>query len=382
MLETGSTAHDWAYGGSRYSSYKTEYGCLVEEAHTNLLTANQSTGTDSGGDTTGFTGAGTVAATISSSTTQALQGTKSLKVITSGTETGEGVSTSSVNIANTTAHTQTMWVHAPLGSQLKLTATNQGATATAGTLVTGNGAWQKVTLTGTSSSTSTVITIATVGSAQAITFYLDMLSLTATAYPLSWTIGGSTQAAETLTAPSSVLNILSDGTGEITFETEFLITNTSAVKNIIYFRESSGKNSWTIDIPSTTIRNVVYDAAGKYKYRPYTNIIQPNIFGKAGTSQKEGTLEVFVNGVKSVENYISDGGTGMLTAYPSEIYIGGHTTGIQKVNGLIRNITISKAKRSDPDITARSNTPGFGKDRQVTLHAPLQHDLKAVRVRR
>ena len=211
MLETGSTAHDWAYGGSSYSSYKTEYGCLIEEAHTNLFTANVSTGTDSGGDTTGFAGAGTVAATISSSTTQALQGTKSLKVITSGTGTGEGVSTSSVNIANTTAHTQTLWVYAPLGSQLKLTATNQGATATAGTLITGNGAWQLVTLSGTSSSTSTVITIATVGSAQAITFYLDMLQLTATAYPLSWTLGGTTMAAESLTAPSSVLNIDEDG---------------------------------------------------------------------------------------------------------------------------------------------------------------------------
>ena len=38
-------------------------------------------------------------------------------------------------------------------------------------------------------------------------YYVDMLQVTATAYPLSWTLGGTTQAAETLTAPSSVLNI-------------------------------------------------------------------------------------------------------------------------------------------------------------------------------
>jgi hypothetical protein len=371
-------ASNWAYGGSSYSSYKTEYGCLVEESKTNLLTANVSTGTDSGGDTTGFAGAGEVAATISSSTTQALQGTKSLKVVTSGTGIGEGVSTSSVNIANTTAHTQTIWIHAPTGSQLKLTTTNQGATATAGTLVTGNGAWQLVTLTGTSSSTSTVITIATVGSAQAITFYIDMLQLTATAYPLSWTIGGSTQAAETLTAPTLALG-LAQGTIELETYINPVIKTNGTQHYLINSADGSANNQTILlDDTSNNLTISTKASAGATTVSYADSNFTLNTWLDIASTFNATNLKLFTAGTSRGTPSESPN----LPATQQTVYLGSKYDGTLQANTLIRNVTFSRDLRSDTEVTSRSNTPGFGKDRQVTLHAPLQHDLKAVRVRR
>lgn len=206
-----------------------------------------------------------------------------------------------------------------------------------------------------------------------------------TAYPLSWTLGGTTQAKETLTAPSSVLNIKSDGTGEITFEAETLLTNLTTTKDIIYFRNSPGINAYAMDIVNNNVRNLIYDETGKYKLRQFSSAITTNSFYKLAASQQNGTLEMYINGVKSSESYSGNGGTGKLTANPSEIYIGGHTTGTQKFNGLIKNITISTIKRTDEDVTARAGRPsgkGFGVDRQVSLVAPLTHSLQAYKMAR
>ncbi len=211
MLETGSTSHDWAYGGSSYNTYKTEYGCLIEEAHTNLLTANQSTGTDTSGNTTGFGayGTGTV---ISSSTDYAIQGTKSLKVVTDGSVQYGGVFNSPMyNSAASTTYTASMWVLAPKGVAMDLYLAQTGVNS-ARTYFTGTGEWQFVSATlTTSGATGTVQILPRTIDQTATTFYVDMLQLTKTAYPLSWTLGGTTQAAETLTAPSSVLNIDTEG---------------------------------------------------------------------------------------------------------------------------------------------------------------------------
>jgi len=376
MLETGSVAHDWAYGGSSYSTYKTVQGCLIEEAHTNIFTANQSTGTDTLGDITGFTGVGTVAATISSSTTQALQGTKSLKVVTTGTNTGEGVSTSSVNIANTTAHTQSLWVYAPTGSQLKLTATNQGATATAGTLVTGNGAWQQVTLTGTSSSTNTVITIATVGSAQAITFYVDMLQITATAYPLSWTLGGTTMAAETLTAPSSVYDLTS-GTIELEAYANTVIKTNGINNYLLSTADGDGNNQISVLDDSSnnlTVTTKASDAATSVSYAD-SNLTSNTMF-KVAAPYKSDKLKLFKDGT-SVGTPLTSAN---LPTTKQTIYLGSKYDGTLQANTLIRNVVISKTKRTDEDVTARAESELPVADEHCTMIYPLVKDLSAYKV--
>ena len=231
------------------------------------------------------------------------------------------------------------------------------------------------TVTPTSPQTKT-ITSATV----TLTGDATYNQITATAYPLSWTLGGTTMAAESLTAPSSVLNIDTEGTGEMTFESEILIRDIATTKNIIYFRAEPGKNSCTTDITTSATRNVIYDATGKYKLRQHSSTPNLNTFCKIASTHKEGELNIFQNGIKSEESYMGDGGTGILTASPRRLYLGGHASGAQKINGLLRNVVLTKQDRVDGDITNRSYRDGFGVDKEVTLIAPLKNNLNAYRV--
>lgn len=134
-----------------------------------LLTLNQRTGTDALGDTTGFTGVGTTPATISSSTEQAHSGTRSLKVVTSGGTTLEGVSVASTIIKSSTAYVAGVWVYAPLGATLSFKDYTNGQFEV---FFTGTGAWQWVEAPFTSNTTATEMRVKTNGS-QAITFYVD-----------------------------------------------------------------------------------------------------------------------------------------------------------------------------------------------------------------
>jgi len=384
MLETGSTAHDWAYGGSSYSTYKMEQGCLIEEAHTNLLTANQSTCTDTLGDTTGF-GMYKGTETVTSTTEESYFGERSLKVETPGNEINEGGGLINTSVTESTSYTYSAWVKmekgVPFGFVNIERSDADGWIGQTETFYTGTGNWQFITVTRSYGATGkkSRAYIRTI-TQQTTTFYIDMLQLTATGYPLSWTLGGTTQEKETLTAPSSVLNIDTEGTGEMTFESEVLIRDIATTKNIIYFRAEPGKERCTTEITRSATRNLIYDATGRYKLREHSSTPNLNTFCKIASTQKEGELNIFQNGIKSEESYMGDGGTGILTASPLQLYLGGHALGTQKINGLLRNVVISKTKRTDPDITARAESELPVVDEHCTMIYPLVKDLSAYKV--
>ncbi|MFZ3130709.1 MAG: hypothetical protein WA125_06295 [Desulfosporosinus sp.] len=526
-FETGNIIHDWAYGGSSYSTYKTEYGCLIEEAHTNGVTANVSTGTDTLGLTTGF---GNVASgVISSSTEEFLQGSKSLKVVTDGSVTRQGTYIPTSFTSGVT-NTGQCWIKGTKGTTIILT---DGYSLGARYTLTGD--WQFISVSGTWNASSTQLYILTSGQ-QVATFYIDMLQQTPTAYPLSWTLGGTTQAAETLTAPSSVLNIDTEGysnlltanqanacedgtttgfaeTGgaTISVDSSEFIQGSKSLKTITGVTQYAG--SW-FQIPSVV--NVTYTLSGKIKGNPgdtiyltgsgwsgsaitltltggwdtfeltrtasttaityrfgtpdttsrtfyldelqltATSTVKPWIPGGTQSNLGSGTIEVeayipsTINeggnryivsaGTSTAHNIISlrkssstniyavllrdnasnvttintpvkiltgwnkfglafdsvsgrifvNGGVEASNANPylpsqyGTLYIGCLNGGTAPFNGIIRNVTISRPKRTDSDVTARANTPS-GKmprpDRQVSLYAPLQHNLKAWRRR-
>lgn len=358
-----------------------QQGCLIEEAHTNLLTANQSTGTDTLGDTTGFN-ITTANDRISSSSDYSLQGSKSLKVVTGNIAGGsnvEGVWTpTSITVSPNTSHTASVWVKGSGTVALSLIERDADDVLigeTYSSAVTLTDQWQLVTVTRDFGATGVKARIAVrTVSQQSATFYVDMLQLTATAYPLSWTLGGTTQAAETLTAPSSVLD-LTQGTIEMEFVESPGYKN--AVNHYLFEHQNILKNRCCIvRLASGTLTNRMSNNAEQSSNSG--NILDTLDLWSNNTvsmSWDSTILNLFLNGVNSG----SPAANPYLPEVKQTIYLGGYTN---QCNTLIRNVTISKVKRSDADITTRSNTPGFGKDRQVTLHAPLQHDLKAVRIRR
>jgi hypothetical protein len=199
MIETGSTAHNWAYGGSSYPlGYTMEQGLLVEESTTNLVSA----GISQCNTTTGVGTNGTGVAT-SVSTDKYREGSSCLKVTTPGTIVGEGVYVDGGMSAGTT-YTGSAWIWAEQGVVIK------GNIVSGAMTITGNGDWQKINFTYAATSNHALYFL-TSGVAQATTFYVDMIQSEAKAYPTSWTIGSSTRQAETCTIPSSVLNIDTSG---------------------------------------------------------------------------------------------------------------------------------------------------------------------------
>lgn len=140
-----------------------------------LLTPNQRTGTETLGNTTGFTNIG--GSNITSSNEQAHTNTKSLKCTTPGTKTVEGVKTTNTTAEKSTTYIGSAWVYTPLGTTMLIAITDDIDTTEIKTF-TGTGEWQYITVTMTTDThTSINLVIRNTGTPQAITFYLDDLSL-------------------------------------------------------------------------------------------------------------------------------------------------------------------------------------------------------------
>jgi len=137
-----------------------------------VLPANAMNGTETTGDTTGFTAwtSGGGSATITSDTTSYHTGSRSLKCVTGGGAASEGVFVApTVNAF--WAYTAHFWVNAPLGASMELNkwdAVNGNVIQT----FTGTGNWQHVSVSFVPGNTTPSILVCTNG-AQAVTFNVD-----------------------------------------------------------------------------------------------------------------------------------------------------------------------------------------------------------------
>lgn len=121
----------------------------------------------------------TNAASISRVTTQAHRGSASLRVITGGTTSGEGVYSSTYTVPGVyqgMPYAAGIWVLAPAGATMEALANTLGTGGTVPTVAfTGTGSWQYVAMPNnlSSSGITPYIIVRTRGTAQAITFYID-----------------------------------------------------------------------------------------------------------------------------------------------------------------------------------------------------------------
>jgi hypothetical protein len=354
-------------------------GVLIEEEHTNLLTANQSTGTDTLGNTIGF---GKFLGTdISSDSSTYIQGNKSLKVSLSGATANEGVNTGSIDVAGGKTYTQSVKIKIPKGSVLNIQIVERDSAdvligATSET-ITGTGDFQDVSVTRAFGATGVKQRVYIISPVAAkFDFNVDTLQLTATAYPLSWTLGGTTMAAETLTVNSSVYDLTSG-----TIELEALandIIKTDGINNyLLSTADGDGNNQISLLDDSSnnlTITTKASDAATSVSYAD-SNLTSNTMF-KVAAPYKSDKLKLFKDG-SSVGTPLTSAN---LPTTKQTIYLGSKYDGTLQANTLIRNVVLTKQDRVDGEITNRSYRDGFGVDKEVTLIAPLKNNLNAYRV--
>ncbi|OPX60573.1 MAG: hypothetical protein A4E25_00341 [Methanobacterium sp. PtaB.Bin024] len=239
------------------------------------------------------------------------------------------------------------------------------------------------TVTPTSPQTKT-ITSATVTLTGTATFN----QCTNTRYPLSWTLGGTTMEAESLTAPSSVLDIVGDGTGQGTIECEAYIPSTHKPIGAIGYNWNILSHQAGISSSYNNIR--FYHSGSARKVRLLTSDASGNISYADGfaddnieTGWNDFAGRYSPSSIIITKNGDTSGQSVQTTVkMPTEkgtLYIGSYGL-IHQFNGIIRNVTISRRKRSDGEITNRYYRDGFGVDKEVTLIAPLKNNLNAYRV--
>lgn len=357
--------------------YKSDGGVLVEEATTNLLTANQSTGTDTYGDTTGFGGKrGTE--TLSSTTEQAYQGNRSLKCVNPGSQLGEGWYDSGYQtIGGSQPFTFGGKVYGAVGLPITVII-NQYTSAYAyirgdTNSITGANSWQSLFISITTDSTCAKVKCGIyIQGTQIATFYSDMLQGENKAYSTSWTLGGTTRNNETLYAPGSVLNL-----SEFTIECEVFLSNKTGRDYAFILDKNIGTNIDRIAIytdPENNLFVLSYDHTES----------ATSVNGSVGTNGV--WIKVAISASSTVLKLYKDGASlGIpidsppLPSVQSDLYFGVRESGIMNGNHYIRNVVVSKRQRSDSEIAQRAIN-GFVVDKDVTFIAPFTRDNKAYRV--
>jgi hypothetical protein len=155
-------------------------GCIeVASARTNLLSSNVATGTDTSSNTTGFTGIAT--GTPTSSTEQAWQATRALKLAM--TSANDGVLTDAVAAAASTWYAGSCYVRAASGTpqvQVRLR-DSTGAEGNAVTATLSSSQWTRVECAMQTAGGATTISLRIIGLTSAFDFYVDGLQIEASA---------------------------------------------------------------------------------------------------------------------------------------------------------------------------------------------------------
>lgn len=352
---------------------KGVYGLGVYESYTNLLTSDQSTGTD----TLGFSqSAGVV---ISSSNEQVFHGTKSLKIITPNDGViGRGFWTSSVSTFPSTQYTASLRVLAPINSTLKLLILNNDYSTISEIPFTGTGNWECVTISGTTKAGATGILVMayTIINAQAITFYVDNLQLIAKPYPLPWILGGTTRQPESCYIPvEEVKKFLKLNEGCI----EGLIRVNSALKH------ASNKTILHLE-NGTNLLELSRTSANEWIFKT-DNVSNPTNINLSDTTTLDnrvpftiqyggGKGRIIINGVSSNLTDLN------LPTLFNNLIIGAKTGGSQHISTFLISLCFNKTRGVDDLINRQKFAKENGYypiDDKVTAFLDLSTDLKGYR---
>lgn len=350
----------------RFGMFGEEEGLLIEEATTNLVTANQSTGTDTLNDTTGFQPSRD--GILTSTTEQQYIGDRSLKVTTPGTQTYEGVGFQGSDTNET--YTLSFMVYCPVtaANTMEITISRNGM-GTIRYTFTGIGGWDKIVTSfnineGTGNFTVYIRTKTT----QDITFYLDMIQIEEKPYPTNWQLGGTTRNTEGIILPSTVLN-----KAEGTIECE-IYTNPAFITgegNIFGIGTTNLNNQiGAYYTPTNKITGVTSDNNGDATLTTSDNTFTPNTWVSVALTWKNTGNKVYVTGTATT----STGTVNLPSELANNLFLLANYNGEGIGNTLIRTVCISKIQRTYAEIQSRI-TNNYPLDKYVTAKGVLEADL-------
>jgi hypothetical protein len=200
------------------------------------------------------------------------------------------------------------------------------------------------------------------------------------AYSTSWVIGGTTRNAETLTIPSSVLNIDTNGTGingSGTIECEAYIPNPSTAwdyGNALMIHTSDP--TLYSDRIYLCIRALGLPSGRIYPHDATTQSVNGVLttgWHKYGLTWDKNSFTFYIDGVP-----IGTFANPRLPTVFGQLHIGTEMGNRSWFNSLIRNVCVSKIKRTNIDMQNRANQQIHPIDNQVSAFALLESDLRGV----
>lgn len=337
-------------------------GIMVEEPTQNLLTANQSSAET---DLSGVVG-NYPEVTVARDTTASVHGSASFRV-TAPSEF-RGLRVTGLNLTPGT-YTFSVYLRGRDGGekvQLAHTAGTGGPWTGSSQQFTLTTSFQRFAYTFTvDTSGPYVLEIGSVETSAEITFYADCLQLEAKPYATSWTLGGTTRAAETLTVP-----IVGWEKGD--WQVSFDYTPS-------YHQDIPGTSRplWRIYIDADNVYHLMVHSTGRPYLEVRANGINYNIYSAADpvlqagvtyrlTARGDGeNIALFINGV------LSAGGKRAYTEpsgqIPSVMYVGISQAGGAHANGIYGPLHISRAM-TDEEIAEEFARGMRWTDKTIALH--------------
>jgi len=189
------------------------------------------------------------------------------------------------------------------------------------------------------------------------------------AYNTSFTLGGTTRQPETLSMPASILN-LSQGTIELEFYMPITMLNqTTTNQGLLY--HAVNPNRLGAYINNGIIQFYTRDDVGNTSQVSSSKLVEGMY--KVAMSWNSDKLTAYINGIK-----INEVQNPHLPSTLGTTLNLGFTSGNYCLNSIIRNICVSKIKRTDTDMQARSQANTYPLDNQVTAFALLESDIRGV----
>lgn len=363
--DTGASV---ASGEPRFPWQSGYQGVMVEEAATNLLTANQSSVET---DTTGFSAQ--FASVLTRVTTEAKFGSASLQVDTTSSNANQGVLVSipAGTLSASTTYTISLYVKGAGNLRVWLQEVTGGAIVGSQTSFTATSSWQRVTCTvtmgGVVDAAGHRIRIDTAGVAQTVTFYLDGLQVEAKAYPTSWTLGGTTRNAETLTIPTAGVLKAEQGTVIARFRADVPL---SAIRYLLDVG-GSGTSGLVFFVGSTGKATIQAGTGAAQRQATSTTTLTQSQTVTVGWRWTTSEISVAVNGV--IEAATADAFAPVLRA---DAYIGSQQGRTDRhLCGVIDSLHIFDEALSDSLMAQYTTSPPTAPTDKHTLFLPFSGNL-------
>jgi hypothetical protein len=328
-----------ASGEPRYETGQFNQAIMIEEATTNLLTANQS---DIETDTTGFTVE--IGGTLTRVTSEHWQGTASLRCQTDTINYGLRLA---ANILSSTTYTFSVYLKGTGKAFLMIYDT---INVTYSTDITLTSTWTRYSV---SLACTSALALCYVRQYNAGTMdcYCDGFQLEQKAYATSWIQGGATRAAETLTIPTA--GVLNASAGTIECWHKPLTPRSLGYYGDLFTVYVDGNHMLQLLRNTTNKLDLYWGTGSAILSLPGTTVLIKDTWYFVLIKWTATNIKVFINGILEIDT----GATTLDLGVHSQLDIGCYSGAAgYEGSGLYDDLRISNIARTNTEILAAYNS--------------------------